>query len=342
VFTSFLLFDTAHTIITVNYSALTPELSRDYDERTSITTVREVFTVIGYILGAATTTMVADFFLKTVGLDRHASYSAMGAFFGVLAMVAILVTAFGVREKARDMESARIPPFKAVVATFRNKPFMWLMGCFLLTSLSFTLLTSLLPYYLTYQLEMTKELPLVMFVMLGTIGLFLYPMKMLTDRIGKGPSFAFGLGIAAIACVGTFFLPHHPTPLIYLIGVLAGMGFSAQYVCPWSMLPDVIEYDELMTGQRQEGLYYGMWNFITKFTNAFGIAMVGWSLAIFGYVANQSQTEQALFGIRLFFGPVSAAAIFIALPFLFSYPITRKGHDKIVAELAARKAGLRP
>jgi GPH family glycoside/pentoside/hexuronide:cation symporter len=93
-----------------------------------------------------------------------------------------------------------------------------------------------------------------MFVMLSTIGLFLYPMKMLTDRIGKGPSFAVGLGIAAIACVGTFFLPHHPTPLIYVIGVLAGMGFSAQYVCPWSMLPDVIEYDELLTGQRQEGL----------------------------------------------------------------------------------------
>jgi Na+/melibiose symporter-like transporter len=72
-------------------------------------------------------------------------------------MVAILVTAFGVREKTRDIESAKIPAFKAVIATFRNKPFMWLMGCFLLTSLSFTLLTALLPYYLTYQLEMTKE-----------------------------------------------------------------------------------------------------------------------------------------------------------------------------------------
>jgi len=339
VFVSFLLFDTAHTIITVNYSALTPELTRDYDERTSITTVREIFTVLGYMLGAATTTLVADFFSKSVGLDRHASYSAMGAFFGVIAMVAILVTAFGVKEKGSATEPAKIPPFKAVLSTLKNKPFMWLMGCFLLTNLAFTLLTTLLPYYLTYQLEMSKELPLVMFAMLGAIGLFLYPMKLLTDRIGKGPAYAVGLGVAALACAATFFLPHRPTALVYVIGIVAGMGFSAQWVCPWSMLPDVIEYDELRTGQRQEGLYYGMWNFITKLTNAFGIALVGWTLALYGYVANQAQTAHALFGIKLFFGPASAIAIIVALPFLATYPITRKSHGRIVEQLAARNPG---
>ncbi len=335
---SFLLFDTVHTIITVNYSALTPELSSDYDERTSITTVREIFTVLGYILGAATTTLVAEFFSKTVGLGRHASYSAMGAFFGVVAMVAILITAFGVRETGHATEPAKIPPFRAVVSTFQNRPFMWLMGCFLLTSLAFTLLTTLLPYYLTYQLEMSKEMPLVMMTMLGAIGLFLYPMKLLTDRIGKGPAYAAGLGLAALACAATFFMPHRPTALIYVIGAVAGMGFSAQWVCPWSMLPDVIEYDELRTGQRQEGIYYGMWNFITKFTNAFGIALVGFSLSIFGYIANQPQSERALFGIKLFFGPASAIAILVALPFLATYPITKKSHALIVAQIAEKRA----
>jgi GPH family glycoside/pentoside/hexuronide:cation symporter len=335
---SFLLFDTIHTIVSVNYSSLTPELSRDYDERTSITTVREIFTVFGYILGAATTTLVADFFSKSVGLSRHASYSAMGAFFGVVAMVAVFITVAGVREKPADVAPAKIPPFKAIASTFKNKPFMWLMGCFLLTNLAFTLLTTLLPYYLTYQLEMSKEMPMVMLAMLGAIGVFLYPMKIVADKIGKGPAYAVGLGIAALACAATFFMPHHPTPFIYVIGAVAGMGFSAQWVCPWSMLPDVIEYDELKTGQRQEGLYYGMWNFITKLTNAFGIALVGWTLSAYGYIANQPQTDRALFGIKLFFGPASAIAIFIALPFLATYPITRKSHAKILADLEARRA----
>jgi GPH family glycoside/pentoside/hexuronide:cation symporter len=335
---SFLLFDTVHTIVSVNYSALTPEMSQDYDERTSITTIREIFTVVGYILGAATTTVVAGLLMSTFNLSEHAAYSGMGLFFGLIAMGAVLITAFGVKEKPEAVIPAKIPPFQAVASTFKNKPFMWLMGCFLLTNFSFTLLTTLLPYYLTYQLNMADQMPIVMISMLGSIGLFLYPMKMLTDRIGKGPAYAAGLGLAALACASTFLLPHSPTPLIYVVGVVAGMGFSAQWVCPWSMLPDVVEYDELKTGQRQEGLYYGMWNFITKFTNAFGIAVAGWSLALFGYVANVEQTAHALFGIRLFFGPVSAVVIFIALPLLVWYPITRKSHLKLLAELEAKKA----
>ena len=334
---SFLIFDTIHTIISVNYSALTPELSQDYDERTSITTIREIFTVVGYILGAATTTLVAGFLMNTFNFSEHAAYSGMGLFFGLIAMTAVFVTAFGVNEKPDAVIPAKIPPLKAISSTLKNKPFMWLMGCFLLTNFSFTLLTTLLPYYLTYQLGMADQMPIVMISMLGSIGLFLYPMKLLTDRIGKGPAYAAGLGLAAIACASTFFLPHSPTPLIYVVGVVAGMGFSAQWVCPWSMLPDVVEYDELKTGQRQEGLYYGMWNFITKFTNAFGIAVAGWSLALFGYVANVEQTSRALLGIRLFFGPVSAIVIIIALPLLIWYPITRKSHLKLLAELEIKR-----
>lgn len=334
---TFLLFDTVHSLVSVNYSALTPELSQDYDERTSITTIREIFTVLGYILGAATTTMVAGIFMNSLGWGNRAAYSGMGAFFGVIAMTAILVTAFNVKEKVGQVKPSNIPPLKAVVSSLKNKPFMWLMGCFLLTNFSFTLLTTLLPYYLTYQLKMGEQMSLVMLSMLGAIGLFLYPMKLLTDRIGKGPAYAAGLGLAALACAATFFLPHAPTPLVYAVGFIAGMGFSAQWVCPWSMLPDVIEYDELRTGQRQEGLYYGMWNFITKFTNAFGIAVAGWALSLFGYVANIEQTTRALFGIRLFFGPVSAVVIFIALPLLVWYPINRASHTRILVELAARR-----
>lgn len=334
---SFLLFDTIHSIVSVNYSAMTPEMSQDYDERTSITTIREIFTVVGYILGAATTTVVAGLFMSKFNMNEHAAYSGMGLFFGLIAMAAVFVTAFGVKEKTNAVIPAKIPPFKAVASTFKNKPFMWLMGCFLLTNFSFTLLTTLLPYYLTYQLGMADQMPIVMISMLGSIGLFLYPMKLLTDRIGKGPAYAAGLGLAALACAATFLLPQGPSPLIYVIGVVAGMGFSAQWVCPWSMLPDVVEYDELKTGQRQEGIYYGMWNFITKFTNAFGIAVAGWSLALFGYVANVEQTSRALFGIRFFFGPVSAIVIFIALPLLIWYPITRKSHMKLLEELAAKR-----
>jgi GPH family glycoside/pentoside/hexuronide:cation symporter len=196
-------------------------------------------------------------------------------------------------------------------------------------------MTSLLPYYLTYQLDMEAQVPLVLLVMLGTIGLFLYPWKIVADRINKGPAYALGLAIACAAVIATFFLPYGPTPLVYLAAFVAGLGFSGQWVFPWGMLPDVIEHDQKMTGERREGIYYGVWAFLTKFTGALGIAVSGWALDLFGYVPNVLQTDQARLGIRLFFGPVPAIAILINLPLLIWYPITRASHRTLREELEA-------
>jgi GPH family glycoside/pentoside/hexuronide:cation symporter len=174
--------------------------------------------------------------------------------------------------------------------------------------------------------------------MLVSIGIFLVPAKNLSDRINKGPAYALGLGIASVAILCGYLLPHEPTPLIYVIAFVAGMGFSTQWVCPWSMLPDVVEYDELLTGERREGVLYGLWAFLSKFTGALGVAVAGWALAWFNYVPNTEQTSEALFGIRFFFCIVPAVVILFSLPILIRYPITRANHAELVKQLAERKA----
>jgi GPH family glycoside/pentoside/hexuronide:cation symporter len=174
--------------------------------------------------------------------------------------------------------------------------------------------------------------------MLVMIGVFLIPAKKISDKINKGPAYALGLFIASMAIMASFFLPHEPTPLIYVLAAIAGMGFSAQWIFPWSMLPDVVEYDEKMTGERREGIYSGLWAFLTKFTGALGVAVSGWALGLFGYVPNVEQTTQALFGIRFFFAIVPAVVILISLPLLIWYPITRKNHAELVKELAEIRA----
>ena len=73
----------------------------------------------------------------------------------------------------------------------------------------------------------------------------------------------------------------------------------------------------------------------TKISEALALAGVGWILTLFGYVANAEQTPQALLGIRLFFGIIPATFIFLSLPLLFKYPITRKSHAVVKAKLEA-------
>jgi GPH family glycoside/pentoside/hexuronide:cation symporter len=232
-----------------------------------------------------------------------------------------------------------MPPAASVMQTFRNRPFMILVAAFFISSFSFTLLTSLLPYFITYQMNMAKQVPLVLVVMLVTVGLFLYFWKWVSERINKGPAYALGLFIACLAVISTFFLPYGPTPLIYLIACVAGFGFSGQWVFPWSMLPDVVEYDQVVTGERREGIYYGVWALITKVTAALGIAVSGWALTLFGYVPNVAQTDTALLGIRLFFGLVPSIAIILSLPLLIWYPITRASHAQLRGKLGAPAGG---
>ena len=336
---TFLLFDTFHTMCSVTYYAMTPELTFDYNERTSLTTIREVYTVVGYILGAAITTILAGVFQSAFHLTTKGSWSAIGATFGAIAAITVLTTALTVKERKRaELVPSAMPPLKSVLQTFKNKPFMQLMAAQFLSSFSFTLLTTLLPYYLIYQLNMEAQLPLVMMLMLVFIGIFLFPWKAVSDKISKGVSYAIGLFIASLAVIATFFYPHAPSPLIYITAIVAGIGFSGQWVFPWSMIPDVVEYDQLQTGERREGIYNGMWAFLGKFTGALGIAVSGWALKLFGYVPNAAQTPQALLGIRLFFGPVPAIVLILSLPLLIWYPITRASHAKLLADIKAKQS----
>jgi MFS family permease len=122
----------------------------------------------------------------------------------------------------------------------------------------------------------------------------------------KGPAYALGMLVGGAAIILTFFLPHQSTGLIYLVAVLAGFGFAAQWIFPWAMVADVADYDRADTGQQRSGMYYGVWGLATKISEAVALAAVGWILTGFGYIPNVEQTSHALLGIRLFFGLIPA------------------------------------
>lgn len=327
---SFLLADTTQTLVSVPYYALSAELTYDYDERTSLISIRMIFTVLGYILGAAATTAVAGMFMG-MGWTKNAAYSGMGAVFGLVAVITLLVTVLGVKETPRpDLLPAKMKLWPQVRHVLKNKPFVQYMLISTIVSISFTLLTSLLPYFITYQLLMAEQTSFIMLVLLGTIALFLLPWRMVSKKLNKGPAYALGLFIASIAIVVAFFLPQGPTPWIYVIAFVAGLGFSAQYVFPWSMIPDVIEVDEAQSGERHEGIYFGVNAFLGKLTGALGIAVAGWALELYGYVPDAVQTTRALFGIRFFYAIVPVIAFMIALPLLIWYPLTRQKHAELV------------
>jgi GPH family glycoside/pentoside/hexuronide:cation symporter len=322
---TFMLYDTMWTLTNVPYYALTAELTDDYDERASLTAFRMVLGVPAYMVGAALTPALAGLFLA-----KRSGYGLVGIVYGVLAAVVLWISAAGLRERKRIAEStAEAPPWQVLLDAFKNLPFVRLLGAYLVANVAFALIKTLLAYFLTYQLGMADQVPIVMFLLLLFVALFLFPWKRLAERWNKGPAYALGLAIGGLSVASTFLLPHEPTPWVYVIAAVAGIGFSAQWVFPWAMVPDVVEYDRAATGEHRGGIYYGVWGLATKISDALGIATAGWVLQLYRYVPNVEQSPDTLLGIRLFFGPVPMVFLGLALPLLIWYPITRKSHAEL-------------
>ena len=334
---TFMLFDTVWTLTNVPYYALTSELTDDYDERSSLTTYRMAMAVPAYLVGAALTPAIVGLFAL-----QRTGWAFIGILYGILAGLALLISAAGIRERSGlTLTKPEPSPFKSLLAALKNKPFVWLCIIYFIVNVSFAFIKILMAYYIEYQLLMKAQTSMVMGLMLICVTISLPFWQWVGRKMDKGPAYGLGMLVGGAAVVLTFFLPHQSTGLIYLIAVLAGFGFSAQWIFPWAMVADVSDYDRVETGQQRSGMYYGVWGLATKISEALALAAVGWILTGFGYVPNVEQTPQALLGIRLFFGVIPAIFIFISLPLLFKYPITRKSHAEVRAKLEAMDAAAR-
>jgi GPH family glycoside/pentoside/hexuronide:cation symporter len=331
---TFILFDTLWTLTNVPYYALTSELTDDYDERSALTTFRMVMAVPAYLVGVALTPVIVGFF----ALERT-GWGFVGILYGAICAAVLIISAAGLRERQKVIRTeAKINVWKSLKATLTNKPFVRLCGVYLVVNLAFALIKTLMAYFLEYQLLMKNEVPLVMGLMLIFVTLSLPVWKKLSEKWDKGPTYALGMAVGALAVGLSFFMPHQKTPLVYALAILAGIGFGAQWIFPWAMVADVVDYDRVKTGEYRSGMYYGIWGLATKISEALAIAGVGWVLTGFGYQPNIDQTMQSLFGIRLFFGPVPGIVILLTLPLLIWYPITRQRHAAIRAQLEQQDA----
>ncbi len=331
---TFILFDTIWTLTNVPYYALTSELTDDYDERSSLTTYRMVMAVPAYLVGAALTPAIVGLFAM-----QRTGYAFIGIAYGVFAAIMLLVSAAGFRERQgvvvkKEDES----PVKSLMVALRNTAFLQLCLIYFSMNISFAFCKILMAYYVEYQLLMKEQISIVMGLMLVCVTIALPFWRWMGEKLDKGVVYAIGMGIGAVAILATFFFPNQPTNVFYLIVVVVGFGFAVNWIYPWAMVADVGDLDRVKTGQQRSGMYYGVWGLATKISEALALAVVGWVLTGFGYVPNVAQTPHALLGIRLFFSLLPAICIFISLPFLFRYPITRKSHAEITAQLKAMDA----
>jgi GPH family glycoside/pentoside/hexuronide:cation symporter len=337
--------DLAFTAVNVPYAALTAELTQDYDERTRLSSVRMSFSIIGGVLAAFFTGIIVSQFPQNPALG----YSTSAAIWAFAIAIPCFITFFGTREPDFAINAKPAPEgpgfFEGLRIAFRNKAFILVALIYMLSWLAIQFAQNNLQIFTKdwIRMDMTLFSFLLLAIQFSTFIWVLIWAKV-SDRIGKQKVYYLGAGFFVLALMGMFFLRPGSTVPIFLLGAMAGIGISVGYLVPWSMVPDVIELDELETGQRREGIFYGFFVFLQKMGLAVGLFVSGWALELSGYInataanPNPVQPDSALLALRVLIGPVGAAVLLLSFLAVRAYPITREKHAEIRAELERRKA----
>lgn len=329
---AYVLFDTSFTLMTVPYGALTAELTEDYDERTNLTGWRMGLNLLGGLMAAFFVPVIVGVFTR-----QSTGYFVAGAAFGLLSAAPYLALFFATKERFAATEPPREGILASAAATLRNRTFRFTAAVYLLSWLTVNLVASLLQYYVTWWMRIPDQLEYLLVVVQGAAIACIPLVVLLSGRVGKRGAYLATAGWWALVMLALGFLPATARTAAYVLAGLAGLGVAGAQVIPWSMVPDVIEEDEIRSGRRREGAYYGVVVLFQKSGTAFLLAIVQWVLALTGYRPGGEQPASALLAIRLLIGAVPAVLLGLSMVVAGLSPLGRKEHDELRGELARRR-----
>ena len=336
----FMLFSFAYTVVQVPYMALTPELAPDYDERTSLTSYRMGFGTFASLVAVAVPPLIISAISGGEELVRSTpgSWLLMGIIFGLIVALAYLLAAASIQEP----KAAAAPPFKTSFfseyrSAFSIHGFASIFSLFVVITIGLMILNSILPFFLESNLRLASTQQSVVLGTLFGVAILSLPLWIyLSSRLGKRESLAIGLAMLASGSVllVAFSPASALSSYLMITTVLAGVGLSAVIMLPWAMLPDVVEFDEAVTGRRREGLVYALFTFGQKLAGSLGVFANAIVASVFAY--QQGSAEQApetLRAIAMMAGPVAAAVFATAIILSLRFPITRASFDEVRQKL---------
>lgn len=334
---AYCLLCTAGSIINIPYSSLTPELTSDYHERTALNGYRMTFAVIGTVIGAGTAGPILGLFK-----DRNTGFMALGVIYGLIIMVVSLITFYTIKEPDSIAGSSKTGGLKSYFQAFKNIPFLLILFPWVCNMIATTLMSGMIIYYFKYIYHAEGSSTWAMLIMLASTILFIPVWVYLSRKIGKKLCYSLGMTLIALVGLAMFWFGHQYGPdFTFTLMLVAGIGLATTYIIPWSIVPDTVEYDYSKTGERSEGIYYGIWTFASQLGQALAALFMGIILDQYHYTPNLSaQTPDAVFGIRLLIGLIPAAIYLTGAIIVLFYPIGEKQYQEMIGNInESREAG---
>lgn len=355
---SFMLADTLQTLVSVPFLSLTPELTPDYDERTTLTSFRSFFQLIGALSVVIAAPAIVDLVLASGGTQQQ-GFMLVGAIFGSIGALPLLLIGIFIRETSTLEQQQSLPFRETLRAAWENVPFRFSVGMHMLNWSAVDMVAIIFPYFLLYWVAQGNLLASIRIfgfdlayesaffgILMSVCILFVHFWRWLSKRRNKREAYMLGMAFWVTVALLVYTVQPGQTGYLLFLAALAGIGVSAAYVLPDAMFADVIEWDELRTRRRQEGIFYGVRALIRKLTGALIIFITLQALGWAGYqsppkgVTQFMQPDSVVQMIRLLVSPFGATIVSGTIIFAWLFPLSREKHARIQKLLERRRERL--
>jgi glycoside/pentoside/hexuronide:cation symporter, GPH family len=334
-----LLYDTCYTIIGLVYSALLPEVSESDTQRNHLQISSSLFGLLGTLLGF----LIPDFFRPKSGAEP--SFLPLQLAMVVLAVTGallIMATTFKVKERREFTQVDKPLSLGAQLKyTFTSKSFIVLVCQNFMSIMVSSLVTGSMFYLADYVVKMNLIL-LLAFVFVPLIA-----GVPITNLIRKAVGLVHAQQILlAIAGLGLLSIVIVPTRFIPVCLAFAGFGLSGPQTLTNILFAQVADEDELRTGVRREGAFFGINAMITKPAQSLALAIPPFILEATRFVTREAnggtmlldQPGSAVFGIKIFIGLIPGIAMILGALILFFFPLRGERLAKMQADVLALHA----
>jgi GPH family glycoside/pentoside/hexuronide:cation symporter len=335
---AYIIFEASATMLYMPYFALTPELTSDYDERTSLTSYRMFFSILGSLLAFTVPAIIVGEFVP----ENASKVLLMGAIFGLVSALPMFLTFFGTKEREDLADLDKPTLLESIRSVWKNVPFRYGLGIFLATWISVDILQSSLLFYVKFVVQREDQNEIIM-ATIFVIAMFALPIwNWVSNRWSKRYAYIFGIAFwALVQIVLIMMTPSTPMTLILILCAMAGIGVAAAHVLPWAILPDAIEWYEFKTGERHEGMFYSITTLARKITSTGTVPIIGLVLELTGYKPNlPQQSAEAVRGIKMVIGPIPAVLLCVGILIAYRYPLDRDDFLEIVDKIKERRSSV--
>ncbi len=340
-----LVFDLLWTIVVTNWTALFPEMVPDEKQRAGVSAWRQVFGLIGLLVGVALPPVIAG--------ESWSGVRSVALLIAVVTAVFFGLSLLGSRERPEFQHDIPLPFRAALRATLRNRDFLVFLATNLMIQFVFLAMTSTIPFYAKYALSIqqavtlpglgiTLDVGLQNSLLLGAAFIVALPAMAGWTAVARRLGAWRTLRIACITAAATLLLFFLPDSFYSGLAMTAlfGLSLAGLLMLTDLLIADLVDADELQTGTRREGLYFGMNGFVIRFAFTIQGIITGLVLTYSGYVpASDSvlypaQPATAVWGFRLMLAGIPALALLLAYWLLLRYRLHGSTLNDMRAELA--------